>query len=247
MSEKKDSGLGHKLGAIVTGTSALLVLAGLPYALVAQIAEPPWEPARSIIELQALWNGGTYGVKYTFGITFFVTTLLAAIPLQLAMVLKGISRPWLQKAPHDLQPLPVKTVSRLTLLAIGLGLLGFAAGFAWLCWAAPASLTSVRLLAILGLAAAPLSALAGPFVLLDALLPASVKQGRVDEKVVTTTPSKGSKPGSATYHVLIAGEKVSLEEALARQVSEGDLLFLRLSAVADRVLEARYKPSSPAR
>ena len=58
-------------GSAISGVIAALFVSGtLVYAVAAQMAEPPLEPARTFIDWQALWGDGSYGVKATFLVTW---------------------------------------------------------------------------------------------------------------------------------------------------------------------------------
>jgi hypothetical protein len=226
----------------VTGVLAVVFVIGtVVYALAAQMTTPALEPARTFMRWQALWGNGTYGVKYTFAVTWFWLFCVPLAPLSLVSSLAGALA---KKQDRPAMPeWPRIEWSRLRepgrgLLGVGLTAVGFS--FAGACLVDPRMFAPVGFLAKIALILAPFALLTGPLVALDVAMPARVVVGVAD--AVEREP--GATPEQPASHVLrVGGERFVLPEALWRELAPGDEIAVRSTAIFNRVIElARRGP-----
>jgi hypothetical protein len=223
---EKRSPIANVLGIVVVGS--------LIYPVVAQVASPPLEPTRTFIHWQAMWGNGTYGVKYTFAVTWI--SLLCALILPLVLV-TSVASALTRKSP-PMPPWPRLAWKRLPepargALALVVTLLGVL--FAVVCLDDPRALSPVGFLAKIVLIVAPLALLMGPMVLLDAALPAGVVVGNV-EKVELLETQQGNGH-SVRYLVHVGGRQFEVAEELWRQIAVGHEVALRSTEVLHKVIE----------
>ena len=223
---------------------ALFVILGLLGTLVYAV----WstlgrfgEPTMSIIEWQATWGDGTYGIKGTI-LAVWLHIMLALGALYTAV--------W---APYDFvtrvrqaQPMPEGAewqslpVHGLRYAIVGT-LVGFAptAAFYSALLLDPESLSFLGQAALLAFVLGPLIAFWGAVSALNLVLPRRVVLGVVD-KLRVDTDAKGNAVG---YVAEIAKRHVRLSQRVWQQLRVGDQVALRLTALFDSPLALRvHKP-----
>jgi hypothetical protein len=215
----------------------LLVIGSLVYAVYAQVPEPPLEPAYTFMRWQALWSGGTYGVKLTFAVTWFVLLGATLGPLFAVTAVVDAAR----RVRPALPGWPACGWERMqepARLRLGIGLTGLALLFGGLCWFDAEALAPVSFLAQILLVLWPFMLVIGPLLVLDVGLPAGVVVGSV--AALERTP--GSTPEQAgRFHLQVGERRFELAEELWRQLAVGDEVALRSSAMFERVLELRRR------
>ncbi len=219
---------------------ALLVLGSLVYAVWAQMADPPLEPANTFMRWQAAWSGGTYGVKLTFAVTWFTLLFGAVAPIGAVAAVLGSLRVTRgqPEMPTEWRACAWERMREPARARLGIALTGLGLLFGWMCWADPEVFAPVSFLAQIFLVLWPFTLLVGPLLLLDVLLPASVVIAPVEALLQVR---RSSPQQTAQHHLKIAGRRVELAEPLWRQLTVGDEVALRSSAIFDRVLELRMR------
>lgn len=218
----------------------LLVVGSLVYAVVAQMTEPALEPADTFMRWQALWSGGTYGMKLTFAVTWFtllfgVVAPIAAIASVAAALAGARTRP---EMPAKWPACEWQRMREPARLRLGIGLLALGLLFGGLCWVDAGMFAPVSVLAQLALVLWPFTWLVGPWLLLDVALPDSVVVGAIE--ALERTP--GSTPEQAgEHHLRVGGRRFGVAAELWRQLAVGDEVAVRSSAMFDRVLELRRR------
>lgn len=221
-------------GPLVGVLYALIVVGSLVFSVVAQMTDPPLPPADSLMRWQAVWSGGTYGLKYTFAVTWFCTLVALLGPLMVIATIHGaVTGP----ARRDMPVGPAWTtlVAReggARRLLIGAGFLAVGLVFGGACLLDPFVLEPVGLLAKIVLLLWPFTFLAGPFLILDVALPSEVVVVtiRPGELVRITEPSE--------RHVLRHADRtIELPFAAWSALTPGDTVAVRISAAMQDVRE----------
>jgi hypothetical protein len=217
----------------------LLVLGSIAYAIGAQMTEPPLAPAYTFMRWQALWSGGTYGVKLTFAVTWFTLLFGVVAPIAAAMSVVGAIRgargqPVMPKWPAC----EWQRMREPARLRLGIGLLALGLLFGGLCWLDAEMFAPVSFLAQIALVLWPFTWLVGPWLILDVALPASVVVGAIEglERTPGSTPEQAGE-----HHLRVGGRRFGVAPALWRQLAVGDEVAVRSSAMFDRVLELRKR------
>lgn len=217
----------------------LLVVGSLVYAVVAQMTEPALEPADTFMRWQALWSGGTYGMKLTFAVTWF--TLLFGVVAPIAGVVSVASALAGARSQPAMPEWPACEWQRMrepARLRLGIGLLALGLLFGGLCWFDAGMFAPVGVLAQLALVLWPFTWLIGAWLVLDVALPACVVVGAIE--ALERTP--GSTPEQAgEHHLKVGGRRFGVGAGLWRQLAVGDEVAVRGSAMFDRVLELRRR------
>lgn len=185
-------------GALVLGTVA--------YAVAAQMTTPPLEPARSFMRWQALWGHGTYGVKLTFVVTWMTILCVPLVPLVVVLpIAHALSKKEAQPAMPS-WPRVEWARHREPLRALaGAVAMALAILFSVACLTDPEVFVPIGFLATILLIFAPMALVAGPIVLLDAVMPARVVVGPIE--AVQQRP--GASPEQPVRHVLRVGGRTS--------------------------------------
>jgi hypothetical protein len=239
--------------SVLSTLFGILVLGGLVgsvvYAGYAQYAEPPLQPALEVIELQAYWSGGTYGVKLTFLTTWLILLLGGfAVPALVFATLHGAFRP--RPSLPTWPALRGATRNQRTLLGWALGMTLFAAGFGYCAFLDPARLLPLGGLAGLLLPFGAMTAVAGPFLLLDLALPCEYFVGRIAELTPKLDkPSKPPAPGApgappSSFELKLTNKDgpdktLTVNRPLGEQLAVGGRVVIVESRVFGRVLELR--------
>lgn len=227
----KDKGL---KGGLLT----VLVLGSVVYAIVAAINR--WEPALTIIQTQALWNGGTYYVKFTF-----LCTWLAVLtpPLALAGLLSAVVGLF---AARPLPPVDAEDPSRWavlhqrspragmvpSLIAVVLG-----GAFLFEAFVDPAALAPAGFVSSLGLLAAPLALLLGGAIALDALVPPQWHWGMIDSLDV----QPGQRNAPPQFLMRSGGKSWNVPEALFNRLRVGLRIGVQHGTVINRLHQLRVQ------
>lgn len=232
---KPASSSGSILGAIL---ALVRVLGTVVYAIVAQVVEPPLEPARTFMIWQAQWNRGHYGVKYNFAVTWISTLFALFGPVLLAGAsIRAIQDRSAQPVmPTDWRELAWKHMDRAARLRLGLGLTGIALLFGGVCLFDASLLSPVGFLAQILLIVWPFTAIAGPVLLVDELVPERIVIGPIE--ALEHIPH--ARPHDA-FQVKLAGKQFAVPEALWRQLTASDTIAVRPSSILDnaRVVAVR--------
>lgn len=221
---------------------AAFVVGTVVYAIVAQASTPELEPARSFIHWQALWGNGTYGVKYTFVLTWTTVLLVPLAPFGLVssvlgMLVKRQPDPEMPGWPRLEWPRPRQAVRGL-LGAVGTAL---ALAFAAACLVDPRIFVPIGFLAKIALILMPIALLMGPMVTFDATMPARVLVGEVE----AVDREAGASADQVRHVLLVAGHRFEVPEALWSQLEPGDEIALRSTRMFRRIIElARRDPST---
>jgi hypothetical protein len=228
--------------AIFNVLGGLFVVGTVVYAVAAQMATPPLEPAHTFMRWQALWGHGTYGVKYTFLVTW---ASLLCVPLAPFAVVSSIFNALARKQDQPEMPawprVEWKRAPEPVRALLGAVLTAVALAFAGACLVDPYVFVPVGYLATIVLIGAPFALLAGPLVGLDAVMPARVVVGVVE----AVDQEAGSTADQPARHVLrVGGQRFEVAEALWRELEPGDEIALRSSAVFRRVLELARRGTS---
>jgi hypothetical protein len=212
--EKETSG-----GSPVTGVAVIaFALGSLVWAIYATAAEA--FPARNFIELQALWDGGYYGVKLTFACVWFSMIAVPVVLALLAMpVVQRLSRkPTSEGALDDRELVMLEEHERpdYAVYAAGFGTLTVA--LLYLFVALPDVFVPIRYVGQVALLLTPVLAVAAAaFVAqwlgVDGVVAAIVEQIEVRPR-----------PGSSTeeeYTLVTRGGRWTIEEASAQRLRPG--------------------------
>lgn len=221
--------------SVLPGVLAILVIVGtIVFAIVAQMTDPPLEPALTFMRWQALWDDGRYGPKYTFAVTWICTLFALFGPLgMIAVAVAALRRARAQPTMPEWPRLEWTRMSEGKRARLGVALTAVGLLFGGLCLGDPEVFTPVGLLARIGLILWPFTLLAGPGLLLDVALPASVLRGPVS--ALTRTPRATS--ADVQHLVTIAELRVELPEPLWQQLKVGDVVALRRSGAFERALD----------
>lgn len=213
----------------------LFFLGTIVFSIVAQMTEPPLEPALTLMRLQALWGDGRYGPKFTFAITWFIILLALFGPLGLIAMCMGPLRS--TRAQRIMPAWPRLEWTRMrepTRAAIGLAMTLVGLLFGGLCLTDPAMFAPVNFLAQILLIFCPFMLVAGPALLLDVALPTRVLRGPVTalERIPGAT-----KDQAAQHFATIGEQRLALPAALWKQLNVADNIALRRSGGFERELE----------
>ena len=215
--------------SVLPGVLAILVIVGtIVFAIVAQMTDPPLEPALTFMRWQALWDGDTGAPLRVFGAGIAAPGTVAN-----ARVAEDFSRAFLADHLDLLARLEWTRMSEGKRARLGVALTAVGLLFGGLCLGDPEVFTPVGLLARIGLILWPFTLLAGPGLLLDVALPASVLRGPVS--ALTRTPRATS--ADVQPLVTIAELRVELPEPLWQQLKVGDVVALRRSGAFERALD----------
>lgn len=172
-------------------------------------------PGEFFISRQALWNGGTYYLKFTFLMTLFAVFDVVGVPL---IIISGVLR-LLRGAQSIGEPPPSWDVTqagrRVKQLALVAGLGVFWLGFTGLALFSPQTLKPIGFFASLLLLLVPTLPLFIPAVLFDALIPVRYVEGIVESVQVV------QRGNNATAHVQLAGELLHMPPARVAGVTNG--------------------------
>jgi hypothetical protein len=217
------------------GIFAILVLLGtIVFSIAAQMTDPPLEPALTLMRLQAIWGNGTYGPKFTFALTWFITLLALFGPLGVIAMCLGALRSGDSRVMPTWPRLEWPHMTEPTRASLGLALTIVALLFACGCLYDPEMFSPVGFLAQILLIFCPFALLAGPALLLDVALPSAVLRG----PIVALERVPGASPQQATQHFATLGDKrLALPGALWKQLRVGDHVALRRSGGFQRELE----------
>lgn len=232
-----------KEGSGVTGGILALFVVGAMavYPFVAQMSEPPLEPTRTLIDLQAQWNDGMYGVKTTFLTTFVLVVLAILAPFFLFM---GLHKAVFGRSQDQGTPLTLPTGSSLTWLrgsdfalgATGLALILASGGFSYVALTTPNKLSFVGSFGGFALFFAAFAPLPGLLMFLDTTLPKNWKQGRIES--LTPGESTGGSPPSS-FELVLEKKKFTIRADLASKLKVEEKIAVRTSTLFDRVMEIR--------
>jgi hypothetical protein len=193
----------------------------------------PTEPARTLIELQARWSGGTYGLKVTMLLTWMVLLLALLAPFVFVYAVKSALRRG-EAEPNWLRVGEVKARGKHALLFLAFCLLG--ALTAYVVFVDPDLFTPIGELGTLVLTLGIVSLFVGPLALFDTLLPSRWVSGPI-ASAKQSVDSKGQPSGG--YEIELAGTKFTIDEEHASLLSPGQSVALRVTRVLERVLEIR--------
>ncbi len=202
------------------------------YGIYAVLGSPS-EPALTLIELQARWSGGTYGLKVTILLTWMVLLLAALAPFVFVFAIKSALRRG-EAEPNWLRVGEAKTSGKLALLFAAMCSLG--ALTAYVVFVDPDLFTPIGDLGTLILAFGIVSLFVGPLALFDALLPSRWVSGPI-ASAKQSVDSKGQPSGN--YEIELGGTKFTIDEEHATLLSPGQSVALRVTRVLERVLEIR--------
>ena len=214
----------------------LLVFIGtIVFAIAAQMTDPPLEPAYTLMRWQAVWDDGRYGQKYTFALTWIYTLCVLFGPLGLVSMSVGPLRTAGSMPAMPAWPRLEWTRMREGARArLGVALTVVSLLFGGGCLLDPEMFTPVGFLAKIVLIFLPFTLLAGPALLLDVVLPASVLRGPITalERVPGATPQQ-----AAQQFVTLGEQRIELPAALWDQLKVGEVVALRRSGGFKLVLE----------
>ena len=219
--------------------AVLLFLGTVVFPVVAQMTEPPLEPARTFMLWQSLWNDGYYGAKYNFAVTWI--SILIALFGPVALV--GVSVEAVKAAraqptmPQGWRALAWPHMDRPARLRLGLGLTGIALLFGGVCLVDPTLLTPVGFLAQIALLLWPFTVIAGPALVLDELLPERVVIGPIEALEHDTSGPSG------TYNLKLAGKSFTVSGALWRQLTATDTIAVRFGGGFEGVRAVMVRPT----
>lgn len=223
---------------------ALLVILGLLGTLVYAI----WstlgrfgEPTMSLIEWQATWGDGTYGIKGTIlavwlNIMLAVGAVYTAVWAPYDFVTRVGKASPMPEGP-DWQSLPAHGL-RFAIIGTLVGFVPTAALYSALLLD-PESLSFLGQAALLAFVLGPLVAFWGGVSALNLVLPRRVLLGTVD-KLRVETDAKGTAVG---YVAEIANSHIRLSARVWQQLRVGDRVALRVLALFDSPVALRvHKP-----
>ena len=220
----------------------LLTVGTLVFAIVAQMTEPPLEPARTFMLWQSLWNGGFYGAKDNFAATWIAILMALFGPVMLVTVsVDAVKAARGQPAmPQGWRALAWRHMDRPARLRLGLGLTGIALLFGGVCLTDPTLLTPVGFVAQLALLLWPFTVIAGPTLVLAELLPERVVVGPIEALEHETSGPSGA------FHLKLAGKTIAVPEALWRQLTATETIAVRLGGGFEGVRAVMVRPADPA-
>jgi hypothetical protein len=165
-------------------------------------------PGEFFVERQALWSGGTYGVKLTFLLTWATLFALAALPLvivlgSVALARRLLSSPAPVPAGWDVQQVGRRVLmaaSSVVLLVTWLGVTGVVV-------LSPESLSPLGGFAAISLLVLPALPLV-PVLLFEAVIPPSYVEGAIEGMQLT------SYKDQTTLHLHVAGRRYSMKPSL---------------------------------
>lgn len=189
-------------------------------------------PGAFYVQRQAFWNGGTYGVKLTFMLTWF--TLMAAVALPVVCVLGGVRLVCRLLAPAtpspegwDLQQIGRRVGMAATAIALLLLWTVVTAVVAFMPdWLSPlGGFASILLLIVPAL---PLV----PALLFEALIPPRFVDGAIEGMRYTTYKDR------TTLHLHVAGRRYTMPPSATEGLGLGQGMRVRLiaSGFFERVL-----------
>lgn len=230
-----------------------LVAAPFVYSGYAQLSRPQKEPVRTLIAQQALWSGGQYSPEVTYFSSVFLLLLgPLALIFAITCTVQQLKR-WLALSRLPALVLPSKQAalrwqgtSRATFLTIGAVLVFVSSNFLRIALQQPEDLAWLGSFGGFAQFFAIFFGPLGLLCLLDGALPASWWIGAVTDlhaKTQTPASSKSGSPPKAespeSYSFRINGQQIHVPATVGQQLSDGDHVAVRLSALFDRTLELR--------
>jgi hypothetical protein len=219
-------------------------VAGLGYAIWAQMADPPLFPAREIIGLQAFWNDGRYAVKMTAMTSLFTMLAiagLAALPIALIARLVTAGRRDPTAAVHlpELAPGWTVELERPRALPYVGAAVGLAIGIFHLRtlvfapeWFEPYGGPG-GLLGMLILLLGPVAAMAGEFFAVEAIMGTGAIEGTIEN---LTLQARGR---NITRHVVVGGQSFVVPAAVYGRLQKGRKAAVVYAGGTRRLLELR--------
>lgn len=233
-----EQGRPSRWSAVAGALVVLCFVGSFVHAIVAQMFDPPLPPSGALMRWQALWNGGFYGTKYNFAVTWFCTLAALFGPVMLISMASGARR--LERAPAPTGPgwraIAVPHMRRGALVRLGLVLLAIGLGFGAICLWDPELVAPVGFLAQILLIVWPFILVAGPAVLLDALPP-----GTVNGPIEALEHVPGAQGQRGVFHVRVGGRSFALAEPAWRSLGVGDRVYVAFSPAFDRVVDLRVE------
>lgn len=236
-----DDGRRSSRWSAVAGALAVLFFVGtFVFAIVAQMFDPPLPPSGALMYWQALWNGGYYGAKYNFAVTWFCTLAALCGPVMLIGLATEMRK--IGRAPAPTEPgwhaIAVAHMGRGAMVRLGLVSLAIGLGFGAICLWDPELVAPVGFIAQIVLIVWPFTLVAGPAVLLDALAP-----GAVSGPIEALEHIPGAQGQRGVFRVRVGGRSFDLAEPAWRSLGAGDRVFVAFSPAFDRVVDLRVKPA----
>jgi hypothetical protein len=221
--------------AAVVGTVALS-----GYAIWAQESTPPRFPAREVIELQATWNDGRYGVKFTFMASLLTVAAIVGLAVLPAAVVGRLIKARAARAAAPPAPAGAgwqTLIRRPAALSYVGAVVGLAIGlpFLWCLSTSPEKLVPAGgpggVVGIVLLMLGPLAALAGELFAAEAIIGPSAVDGAIEELDVEHVGNR------TTYWVYLGGKRFSVPAAVFARLRDARGCIVRHAGGTRRVLE----------
>ncbi|MBL8913779.1 MAG: hypothetical protein JNM17_23960 [Archangium sp.] len=204
--------------------SAVFAIVGTIWGVIALVASfflagEGDTPGEFFISRQALWNGGTYYLKFTFLMTLFTLFDVVGVPLIIISGVSGLLKGASSTADVIAEPPPSWDLTQASRRVKQLGLFAvltiFWAGFTGLALFSPQTLKPIGFLASLLLILVPTLPLFLPAVLFDALIPIRYVEGVVESVQIVT------RGNNSTANVQLAGELLHMPPDRVAGITKG--------------------------
>ncbi|HSC88351.1 MAG TPA: hypothetical protein VLC09_13810 [Polyangiaceae bacterium] len=222
------------VGSVIGGVSVLAAIGGSAAWCIYATIRQDLEPARTLIDLQALWSDGTFGVKTTILLSWLVLLFCAMAPIVMAYSIVHCFQRG-EPEPNWLRVGNVETRGKrrlLSLAACAFGALNF-----YVAFYDPGLFSPIAPIAILVLLLGIVSFFLGPFLLLDSLVPGRWISGKV--RTCERPVDSDGKPQKKFVIQLADEAKYYLDESRGSTLAVGQRIALRISRVLDNVIEVR--------
>ncbi len=172
-------------------------------------------PGSFYVQRQAFWNGGTYGVKFTWLLTWFTLLAAAALPFVLVLGVAVLVRRWVESPTDVPAGWDVRQTGRRLLLATAaLGVLVVWASVAAVVVLEPDSLSPLGGFASISLLVLPALPLV-PALLFEALIPPRYVEGPIEGMQFTSYKDR------TTLHLHVAGRHYTMSPSVTEGLGLG--------------------------